>query len=115
MLKARWRSLAVLAAIVWACTSPGLALALGDIKTNPQVCESFRVLAGSIMQSRQNGESKASLLAIKSGNPDHDKLGAMLINEAYTQPVRNSQERKSQAINTFADKWRDICNKPVSG
>jgi hypothetical protein len=39
----------------------------------------------------------------------------MLINEAYNQPVRDSQEQKSQAINTFADKWRDTCNTPVSG
>ncbi|MHC8386942.1 hypothetical protein ACYZTM_02535 [Pseudomonas sp. MDT2-39-1] len=66
------------------------------------------------MQSRQNGESKESLLAGKSGNPDHDALGEMLINEAYNQPVLDSSELKSKAINTFADKWRNTCNKPVS-
>lgn len=66
------------------------------------------------MQSRQNGESKESLLAVKSGNPDHDKLGALLINEAYSQPVLDSPELKSKAITAFADKWRNTCNKPVS-
>lgn len=114
MLKGRWMTLALVSAISWACANPAQAQALGEIQTNPHVCEAFRVLAGSIMQSRQNGESKASLLAIKSGNPDHDKLGEMLINEAYSQPVRDSQEQKNQAINTFADKWRDTCNTPVS-
>ncbi|KJZ40178.1 hypothetical protein LOY55_13225 [Pseudomonas sp. B21-040] len=115
MLKGRWMSLLVLSALGLACTNAAQAQTLGEIQTTPHVCDVFRVLAGSIMQSRQNDESKASLLAVKSGNPDHDKLGAMLINDAYSLPVRGSQEQKNEAINAFADKWRDTCNKPVSG
>lgn len=114
MFKVQWTVLAIMSAISFAGVSLAQAQTQGEIQTNQKVCDAFRTLAGSIMQSRQNGESKASLLAVKSGNPDHDKLGAMLIEEAYSQPVLDSPELKSIAINTFADKWRDTCNHPVS-
>lgn len=114
MLKGRFTVLALLSAVYLAGVDQVLAQTQGEIHTNQKVCDVFRTLAGSIMQSRQNNETKESLLAVKSGNPDHDKLGAMLINEAYNQPVLDSRELKSQAINRFADKWRDTCNKPAS-
>jgi hypothetical protein len=114
MLKGRWTALAVWSALCFTGVSHVQAQTFGEIQTNQKVCDVFRTLAGSIMQSRQNGESKESLLAVKSGNPDHDTLGAMLIHEAYNQPVLDSPELKSKAINTFADKWRNTCNKPVS-
>ncbi|MCS3841429.1 hypothetical protein HNR03_006065 [Pseudomonas sp. JAI111] len=113
MFKVRSTVLAVISAISFASLNLAQAQTQGEIQTNQTVCDAFRTLAGSIMQSRQNGESKASLLAVKSGNPDHDKLGAMLIEEAYSQPVLDSPELKSTAINTFADKWRNTCNHPV--
>ncbi|AWM91773.1 hypothetical protein DJ564_13550 [Pseudomonas sp. 31-12] len=115
MLKGRWAALAMLSALCLAGVSQAHAQTQGEIHTNQKVCDVFRVLAGSIMQSRQNGESKESLLAVKSGNPEHDKLGAMLINEAYKEPVLDSPDLKSEKITSFADKWRDTCNKPVSG
>ena len=115
MFKVRWTVLAVMSAISFAGLNLAQAQTQGEIQTNQTVCDAFRTLAGSIMQSRQNGESKASLLAVKSGNPDHDKLGAMLIEEAYRQPVLDSPELKSTATITFADKWRNTCNHPVSG
>lgn len=114
MLKGRWTALAVWSALCLAGVGQVQAQTLSEIHTNQKVCDAFRTLAGSIMQSRQNGDSKESLLAVKSGNPEHDKLGAMLINEAYNQPVLDSPDLKSDAINTFADKWRNTCNKPVS-
>jgi len=115
MFKVRWTVLTVISAISFGGLNLAQAQTQGEIQTNQTVCDAFRTLAGSIMQSRQNGESKASLLAVKSGNPDHDKLGAMLIEEAYRQPVLDSPELKSTATITFADKWRNTCNHPVSG
>lgn len=115
MLKGRWAALAIVPALYLAVVGQALAQTQGEIHTNQKVCDVFRTLAGSIMQFRQNGETKDSLLAVKSGNPDHDKLGAMLINEAYKEPVLDSPALKSKATTAFADKWRDTCNKPVSG
>lgn len=110
MLKGLWITLAATCALSFV----GASQAQNSLPSNATVCDAFRILAGSIMQSRQNGESKASLLAIKSGNPDHDKLGAMLINEAYNQPVVESADGQGAAIMAFADKWRATCLKPVS-
>lgn len=90
-----------------------LALPVQAQTSDDEICDAVAFLSRSTMHVRQHGVSLDDLLAAHAtsgaGYGGQQELVQAIARDAYEEPEAAEEAGKSQAVETFGEKWRKLC------
>ncbi|CAM3719174.1 hypothetical protein EV679_1764 [Kerstersia gyiorum] len=90
-----------------------LALPVQAQTSDDEICDAVAFLSRSTMHVRQHGVSLEELLAAhaasSTGYGGQQALVQAIARNAYEEPEAVNEAGKSQAVETFGEKWRKLC------